>query len=165
MKCKTLGMDSREAMASAALTAGWRFWGVDDKEVFSQPESNNNSDASDALLEILALRMRTDSAAEMSVLEMMGYAMHRQRLTDLLGVKVDVEGLMIAAKHRGLSGAMNRSRWGNADLRRLLLQLDGAEMTPHPQRFGSLRTRAVLIPYKTLAEIGVELHDDEPEQE
>ena len=165
VEMQDLGMDSREAMASAALTAGWRFWGVDDKDVFAQPENNNNSDASDALLEILALRMRTDSAAEMSVLEMMGYAMHRQRLTDLLGVKVDGGGLMIAAKHRGLSGAMNRSRWGNADLRRLLLQLDGAEMTPHPQRFGSLRTRAVLIPYKTLAEIGVELHDDEPEQE
>ena len=41
-----LGMDSREAMSSAALTAGWRFWGVDDREVHAQPETSSRSDAS-----------------------------------------------------------------------------------------------------------------------
>ena len=40
-----LGMDSREAMSSAALTAGWRFWGVDDREVHAQPETSSRSDA------------------------------------------------------------------------------------------------------------------------
>ena len=38
-----LGMDSREAMASAALTAGWRWWGVDNKEVLL-PTGNIGAD-------------------------------------------------------------------------------------------------------------------------
>ena len=50
------GMDSREALSSAALTVGWRWWGVDTKEIMSQPETTERTDASDALLEILALR-------------------------------------------------------------------------------------------------------------
>ena len=85
-------MDSREAMSSAALTAGWRFWGVDDREVHAQPETSSRSDASDALLEILALRERGDGPAERSVLQMLHSESLHAILADLLGVRRDGEG-------------------------------------------------------------------------
>ena len=75
----------------------------------------------------------------------------RRSLADLMGVRRDGQGLMIAAKHRGLARALARSKWGNADLRKLLLQLDMTVLTAHPQRFGGLRERAVRIPQATLS--------------
>ena len=74
-------------MSSAALTAGWRFWGVDDREVHAQPETSSRSDASDALLEILALRERAGEPFERSVLQMLQDVNHRALLADLLGGK------------------------------------------------------------------------------
>ena len=159
-----LGMDSREAMSSAALTAGWRFWGLDTKEVHAQPESTGQTDAGDALLEIMSLRVRLPSGNERSVLQLLAEENEADApiLADLMGVRRDGQGLMIAAKHRGLARALARSKWGNADLRKLLLQLDMTVLTAHPQRFGGLRERAVRIPQATLAEMGVELDDAEP---
>ena len=71
-----LGMDSREAMASAALTAGWRWWGVDNKEVLSQPETSERTDAADALLEILALRYNAPGGYSLSVGQMLADETH-----------------------------------------------------------------------------------------
>ena len=68
---QVLGMDSREAMASAALTTGWRWWGVDTKEIMSQPETTERTDASDALLEILALRYNAPGGYSLSVAQML----------------------------------------------------------------------------------------------
>ena len=160
-----LGMDSRDAMSSAALTAGWRFWGVDGtfedrKEVHSQPETSSRSDASDALLEILALRERGDGPAERSVLQMLHIESLHAILADLLGVRRDGEGVMIAINHPGLANKMAKTKWGRANLRNLLMQLDGAVVTASPRSFGGLKKRAVVIPYETLTEIGVEFSDD-----
>ena len=113
-------------MASAALTAGWRFWGIDEREVWAQPDTSTHTDASDALLEILAIRNR-DGAHEQSIAEMLTTESSRRLLADLFGVRLSDEGLYIASKHRGLSGAMARTKWGNADLQKLLLQLEGAK--------------------------------------
>ena len=159
-----LGHGQREAMSSAALTAGWRFWGLDNREVHAQPESTGQTDAGDALLEMLALRVRLPSGNERSVLQLLAEENEADApiLADLMGVRRDGQGLMIAAKHRGLARALARSKWGNADLRKLLLQLDMTVLTAHPQRFGGLRERAVRIPQATLAEMGVEFDDAEP---
>ena len=156
-----LGMDSREAMSSAALTAGWRFWGVDDREVHAQPETSSRSDASDALLEILALRERAGEPFERSVLQMLQDVNHRALLADLLGVRRGAEGLMVAINHPGLANKMAKTKWGRANLRNLLMQLDGAVVTASPRSFGGLKKRAVVIPYETLTAIGVEFSDDD----
>ena len=108
-----LGMDSREAMSSAALTAGWRFWGVDDREVHAQPETSSRSDASDALLEILALRERAGEPFERSVLQMLQDVNHRALLADLLGVRRGAEGLIVAINHPGLANKMAKTKWGS----------------------------------------------------
>ena len=161
-----LGMDSREAMASAALTAGWRFWGVDDAEVFSQPVEPGvpqRTDAADALLEILALRHRHEYG-DISVLKMLGKVQPPAALADLFGIKRQDDGIIIAAKHRGLVTAMSRTKWAQADVRKLLLQLEGAGMTASAHRFGQLRVRGVFIPEATLQDIGVELETEEEDK-
>ena len=70
-----LGMDSREARASAAMTAGWRFWGIDEREVASQPEVSQETDAASALLEMLSIRHRDVGGKE----ESLGFHAARQR--------------------------------------------------------------------------------------
>ena len=153
---KSKGADSREAMASAALTAGWQFWGVDEREVWAQPDTSTHTDASEALLEILALRHR-NGVHEYSVAEMLTDTTNDKTMADLLGVRRIDEGLYIASKHRGLAGAMNRTKWANTDIHKLLLQLEGAFMTENAVRFGSLRKRAVFIPNETMKVAGVEI--------
>ena len=149
-----LGMDSRDAMASAALGAGWRAWCVDKSDVFSQHEKPEQADAADAVLEILSIRMRLEGGVEKSLLELLMAGMERQ-VADLYGVRFQDDALLIAPKHHGLMAALARTQLGQVDLRRLLLQVDGAEYTPNPQRFGVWRARAVAIPPKTLADLGI----------
>ena len=165
-----LGMDSREAMASAALTAGWRFWRVDDREVYSQPEQSGQSDASDALLEIMALRHRRGEG-DRSVVQMLWDGGYATELSDLFGIRWK-EGepreesyMLIAAKHRGLAGAMSRTKWASADLRKLLLQLDGVEFSKNAYHFGSLRSRAIIIPVEALEAAGVDLQPREASED
>ena len=52
---------------------------------------------------------------------------------------------------------MARSKWASADLRKLLLQMDGVTTMSNPVRFGALRTRAIVIPAETLAAADVDL--------
>ena len=61
--------------------------------------------------------------------------------------------LSIAIGHRGLGNAMSRTAWGNADFRRLMMQLPEVTESTNPLHFGNLRKRAVIIPPETLAEI------------
>ena len=68
---------------------------------------------------------------------------------------------MIAINHPGLANKMAKTKWGRANLRNLLMQLDGAVVTASPRSFGGLKKRAVVIPYETLTAIGVEFSDDE----
>ena len=56
---------------------------------------------------------------------------------------------------------MAKTKWGRANLRNLLMQLDGAcGYGISPRSFGGLKKRAVVIPYETLTAIGVEFSDD-----
>ena len=154
-------MDSREAMSSAALTAGWRFWGVDDREVHAQPETSSRSDASDALLEILALRERAGEPFERSVLQMLQDVNHRALLADLLGVRRGAEGLMVAINHPGLANKMAKTKWGSGQPSEPFDATGrSGGLRPAPRSFGGLKKRAVVIPYETLTAIGVEFSDD-----
>ena len=152
-----LGMDSREARASAAMTAGWRFWGIDEREVASQPEVSQETDAASALLEMLSIRHRDVGGKEESLGSMLQDNGKDHILADLYGLRIVGGALMVAIKHHGLQSAMYRSKWGNADLRKLMLQLDGTEVTKSALLFGAVRKRAVQIPPETLTAIGVEI--------
>ena len=137
LEMQDLGMDSREALASAALTAGWRWWGVDQREVMAQPETTERTDASDALLEILALRHTKPGGVSMSVAQMLlEYENNDEALKDLYGVRRMGNEIWLAESHPGLRQAMVRSKWANADLRKLLLQLEGVHTLRNGVHFG-----------------------------
>ena len=61
---------------------------------------------------------------------------------------------------------MSRSKWASADLRKLLLQMDGVFTLDGAVRFGpALRTRAIVIPADTLAAAGVNLGEFAQQEE
>ena len=62
---------------------------------------------------------------------------------------------MAGESHPGLRQAMVRSKWANADLRKLLLQLEGVHTLRNGVHFGALKARAMVIPAETLEAIGV----------
>ena len=165
LEMQDLGMDSREALASAALTAGWRWWGVDQREVMAQPETTERTDASDALLEILALRHTKPGGVSMSVAQMLlAYESNDEALKDLYGVRRMGNEIWLAESHPGLRQAMVRSKWANADLRKLLLQLEGVHTLRNGVHFGALKARAMVIPADTLEAIGIDLGELGDEQ-
>ena len=157
-------MDSREALASAAFTAGWRWWGVDQREVMAQPETSERTDAADALLEILALRYSAPGGYSMSVAQMLTRTEHDEALKDLYGVRRVGSEIWLAEQHHGLRQAMARSKWASADLRKLLLQLEGVSTLKNAVHFGGLKARALVIPAETLEAIGVDLGEINDEE-
>ena len=95
---------------------------MDGQEVMAQPEERTGTDAGDALLEILALRHSAAGGYTYSVAEMLTDSTHERTLLDLYGIRRVGDELWLAEKHPGLRGAMWRSKWASADLRKLLLQ-------------------------------------------
>ena len=150
------GMDSREALATAALTAGWRFWGVDRDTVRAQPDQSTLTDAGDALMDILGMQVRTEPHEQFSILELLRVEARETMLADIYGIRLREHDLAIAPGHSGLQAKLQRTPWQHVDLRRLLLQLDGARQSDNAVRFARLRARAVLIPSRTLATLGIE---------
>ena len=155
---QSIGVASRDALIAGALTAGWHAWGRHEKEVHSRPieEEQPELDALTCLRDILALQARTpDHQGDMSVLELLrGEQVYEQATADQFGVKVEeineTRWLAIGTKHRGLRTHLGRTRWGNADLRALLMQIPGAEARKQ-LRFNGLRMPAVVLKLESLA--------------
>ena len=124
------GVSSRDAMMSAALTAGWWWWSCrrDDSIVRAEAQRSEAQDAADALLEILSLRVRAGSGMEESALRCLTRLRDAERVADLLGMRLEPDGtLLIATGHQGLARAVRRTSLESVNLRRLLLQLPGSE--------------------------------------
>lgn len=156
------GLDSREALATAALTVGWQAWGVDNATVWAGTDAGSRDDAEGCLLDMLALKWRGEGKDR----SLLGLIRSRDTAleyaaADLYGVRRGEDGsLLVAADHRGLASALSRTAWGSTDLAKLLRQLPGAHLTNHPRRFGNLRSRAMQISASTLAVLGVDLDSE-----
>ena len=153
-----LGMDSREAMASAALTAGWHAWGLDDKDVYAhEADREETTDGLRCLRDILALRYRLPSGHEVSVLEMLRDG-HSEAITkDQFGIKTTrlgtVDVLAILPSHSGLRDRLSRTDWAKVNLRQLLeQQVEHAQYGKTPLHFGGQCGLAITIPLAMLAE-------------
>ena len=162
------GLDSREAMSSAALTIGWQAWCVDNATVFAGTSMSNRTDAGDCLLDILAVRVRGDGR-ERPVLSLVRSRDDRLEYAaaNLFGVRRTDDGtLLVSPHHAGLKSALARTEWSGTDLARLLRQLPGTSVTNHPRHFGDLRSRAIEVSSDTLTVLGVDLspppHPQEP---
>ena len=156
---QSLGMDSREALASAALTAGWHWWGIDETDVYSNDDHNRDRhDAADCLTAIMSLTLRDPGGAGKTLAK--AISSDALVVADLYGIRYSgLEGLMVQYGHRGLSGGLKGTPWEKAELRSTLMQLDGATLT-NPLRIGNQRMRCVNIPYATLLKAGVEIGDE-----
>lgn len=148
-----LGMGSREALASAALTVGWQWWGVDEEDVYSTDDHDRNqNDAEDCLAAIMSVIVRDPGGAGKTL----GKAISSDPATvkDLYGIRYDgLEGLMVGYGHRGLKDGLRGTPWEKADLRSVLMQLDGATVSKNPLRISPVRMRCVNIPHATLIKV------------
>ena len=140
------GIKARDALMAGALTAGWWWWGLGDDHIMPHSSHTDTPDAPEALLEVLALRVRSETGVETSIAEVLGDLKRESQIADLLGVKRWGEELLIAPHHRGLAKALNRTYLKGVDLRRLLLQIDGVTDADNSRWFGSIRRRALIVP-------------------
>ena len=150
---QSAGVDSREALAQAALTAGWRWWGLDDQDVTARDEEERErADASDLLFAILSLPVRDPSGPGRTVSAALG--INPTAMADLYGLQRDGRGMLVQYGNNGLIRELSRTPWANANLRGVLMQLPDATLT-NPVRIGGRKARAVVIPNETLAKLGI----------
>ena len=153
-----LGMGSREALASAALTAGWHWWGIDKTDVHSTDDHDRDRhDATDCLTAIMSIVLRWPGGAGKTLASTL--STDAATIADLYGIRYSgLEGLMIQYGRRELSAGLRGTPWEKAELRSTLMQLEGATIT-NPRSIGSQRMRCVNIPYGTLIDAGVEIKE------
>ena len=152
------GMDSREALASAALTAGWHWWGIDTGDVHSVDDHDRDkTDAADCLTAIMSLTFRDPSGVDKTLARAL--TSNAIPIADLYGMRCDAAGgVEIGYGHRGLKDALRGTPWERADLRSTLMQLADIELT-NPLRLGNQRLRCIRIPSETLLSAGIEIGD------
>ena len=156
------GMDSREALTSAALTAGWWWWGIDGFEVGgSEPHDRGRSDAVECLTSIMELKYRDASGAQQTFAKAL--TVNPGPVADLYGLRLEGgEGILVGYGHQGLIKELRGTRWERSDLRSMLMQLEGAKHTANVRRVGfGRRMRCVVIPHETLIKAGIEIGEEE----
>ena len=155
-----MGMESREALASAALTAGWWWWGVDGFEVHASDRlDRDRSDAADCLTTIMSLTLRDSFGVEKTLAK--AITINAAPIADLYGLRYDVDdGLFVGYGHRGLSSGLRGTPWEKSDLRSMLMQMEGATLT-NPLRIGNRRMRCVNIPPASCIKAGIEIGEEE----
>ena len=154
------GITSRDALMAGALTAGWWWWGLGDDHIMPHSTRHGAADAPEALLEILALRVRSDIGAETSIAEVLGKPQRESQIADLFGVRRADDELLIAMHHRGLTKALNRTYLKGVDLKALLKQIEGVVETDNPRWFGSIRRRALIVPKDVQNRIGIDFKQE-----
>ena len=154
------GIKGRDALIAGALTAGWWWWGLGDDHIMPHSSRSDTADAPEALLEVLALRVRSATGVETSIAEALGDPKRESQIADLLGVKRGGGELLIAPHHRGLVKALGRTYLKGVDLRRLLLQIDGVHDAENPRWFASIKRRALVVPKEVLDRIGIDFQQE-----
>ena len=159
---QSLGMDSREALASAALTVCFHWWGIDPEKLdvdSTDDHDRDRHDAADCLEAITSMTLRDPGGPGKTLAK----ALMKDATTvaDLYGVRYDgLEGLMIQYGRRGLKGGLKGTPWEKANLRSTLMQLEGATIT-NGLHIGSQKMRCVNIPYETMIKAGIEIGGSE----
>ena len=150
------GTDSRRAMLSGAITAGWQAWGRDNRIVFARDGQSDIIDYAVVVLqEIMSIRHREDGKDG----DMISLLLDKpSRAAQLYGMRLDEEdNLLVANQHSGLNNGLRHAGLWGIDLGDTLLQIEGASRTVHAVRFGSFRQRAVCIPREVMLEAGFEI--------
>ena len=169
-----LSMNARDAHISAALTAGWRFWTLDARDVHATDIEDEKDEAPDVVRcvrAILERSFRLDGGHERSaswVLATEGDTAQKL-LADRLGIRryphKEIDSLCIWHTSIGLQAALRDTEWRRSDLRPLLLEIPGA-FTTGGVRYGSQGPqRSVVIPVESLRDLGIDMDQtDLPDQ-
>ena len=155
-----LGMDSREALASAALTAGFHWWGIEETDVHSTDDHDRDRhDAADCLTAIMGIKLPYPGGTGKTLAKAL--SADAAAVADLYGVRYDgLKGLMVQYGRRGaLSDGLKGTPWEKAELRSTLMQLDGATLRS-ALLIGNQRLRCVNIPQATLLKAGIEIDEE-----
>ena len=155
---RATGADSRDAAASAALTAGWAEWGAADALVPAEVAAGAaRSDAAVALQTILELTTNVPGVGERTLWRLLTGSNDSASLAaDTFGVKryETSDGLVLAFGHSQLIRRLRGTRWQHHDLKRLLLQMPEIPSERYQARIGGKRVDCVWIPPVALAAIG-----------
>ena len=156
------GTSSRRSMIIGALTAGWNWWTGDETPVVHQtPRSLDKSvDAYELIMEILGHRIRTAEGHDRSLLDLVLVEDTRQTARSYGIDFTPLEGLVIAPTHQGIKRALARSRFKNADVNQLLLQLPQVTIPSNPRRIGGLRVRPLIVPPSICEKIGIDIYEE-----
>ena len=157
-----IGMDSREALASAALTAGFHWWGIDQDRTdvhSSDDHDRDRSDATDCLRAIMGIKLPYPGGTGKTLAK--AISVDAAAVADLYGVRYDgLKGLMVQYGRRGaLSDGLKGTPWEKAELRSTLMQLNGATLRS-ALLIGNQRLRCVNIPHATLLKAGIEIDEE-----
>ena len=155
---------SRQAMIQGALSAGFQWWSGSDEIVNMQTPRIPEMDASEILMELLNIRVRTPQAIDTTLLALLATGEHRD-ITSSHGLSLASDGLLISPRHPSFKKAVKSTPWAAVDISQLLRQIPGVEYTKNPRRFGThSRSRAVLIPFNICKNLGLTLSPDRAEQ-
>ena len=155
---RATGADSRDAAASAALTAGWAEWGTAEALVPAGVAAGaDRSDAAVALQTILELTTSIPGVGERTLWRLLTGSKDSAKLAaDTFGVKrYDTsDGLVLAYGHSQLIRRLRGTRWQHHDLKRLLLQMPEIPSERYQARIGGKHVDCVWIPPIALEAIG-----------
>ena len=152
------GRAARDSMISGALTAGYHWWTGDDAVVLNRTPlaSQPQADARNVLMDILGHRIRTKAGDDRALLDFMVSDDASNEVMMSYGMKVLLAGLAILPKHPAIVRLLGRGNARGADLRSLLLQMDGVKVAQDPMRIGTMRSRPIIVPAAVLEEMGVD---------
>ena len=161
------GVSSRRASIEAALTAGWWWWSglAEMLGDVSQDADETTPDSHELLSDIMGLRLRTHKNVDVSVSSMLNGGDDDGVALDY-GLKLytdwhsSVAELRIHPRHPSLLAKLQRTRWGNVNIKDTILQIGGVHETTNPVWFGSRRTRAVCIPRSVCEDMGINLFEN-----
>ena len=160
-----LKVGSRQAAMGAALTAGWRAWGLDNKEIFPTDigEEDDTPDAINALHAILEQAIRLDGGREPTVLQVLAERSDTDLkvVVDRRGIRLGPikgeDGIALLPSHTGLVNSLSNTVWANHEVARVLMAIPGAKRPKNPVRFGQRQSQrgGIFIPQETLDEAGI----------
>lgn len=152
------GRAARDAMITGALTAGYEWWTGSDEIVDNRTPllAPPQADARNVLMEILGHRIRTRQGEDRALLDFLTADEAAREVLGSYGLKVLTGGLAIMPGHPGVTRIISRGPARGADLRSLLMQMDGVMRANNPMRIGGLRARPLIVKQATLEEMGVD---------
>ena len=154
------GIAGREAAMLSAIEAGWWWWTgeeiIDRSSLGDSISDVGSVPDSVALLEdILQCTVRIGQH-DVTLMELVARpSVDNADLLSTLGLRRDGADLLIVPDMPRLRALLGKTKWKDVNMRRLLMQMDGAFQTPNPRWFAGHKKRAIVLSESTLEIAGI----------